>query len=57
MLVTVASQVTVLAAPRPASLHWLMSVTGVGEVVVVPAGQTADPVHSYVVTIVAWPVG
>jgi len=57
LLVTVAVHVTVLAAPRPVPLHWSICVTGVGEVVVVPDGQTADPVHWAVVTIVAMPVG
>ena len=57
MFVTVTVQVTVLAPPRPAPLHWVITVTGVVEVVVPPVGQTADPVHEIVVTIVARPVG
>jgi hypothetical protein len=56
-LVTVTVQVTVLAPPRPASLHWVITVTGVVEVVVAPVGQTAEPVHMMLVTIVAKPVG
>jgi hypothetical protein len=50
-------QVTVLAPPSPAPLHWLITVTGVVEVVVPPVGHIADPVHEIVVTIVAKPVG
>lgn len=50
-------QVTVLAPPRPAPLHWLTLVTGFVEVVVRPVGHSADPVHEIVVTIVAKPVG
>jgi hypothetical protein len=57
LLVTVTVQVTVLAPPRPALLHWVTTVIGVEEVVVFPVGQTADPVHEMVVTIVAKPVG
>jgi hypothetical protein len=57
LLVTVTVQVTVLAPPRPALLHWVITVTGVVEVVVPPVGQTADPVHMALVTIVAKPVG
>ncbi len=57
LLTTVAVQVTVLAPPRPALLHWLTTVTGVVEVVVPPVGQTADPVHMIVVTIDAKPIG
>ncbi len=54
---TEAVQVTVAAPPTPALLHWLITVTGVVEVVVPPVGQTADPVHMIVVTIVARPIG
>ena len=58
---TVTSQVTVLAPPRPVPLHWSMFVTGVVDVVVLPVGHAddpvADPVHWTVVTIVARPVG
>ncbi len=54
---TVAVHVTVLAPPRPASLHCDTPVTGVAELVVVPGGHTAPPVHWTVVTIVADPVG
>jgi hypothetical protein len=56
-LVTVTVQVTVLAPPSPAALHWVITVTGVVEVVVPPVGQTADPVQLTDVTIVAKPVG
>ena len=54
---TVTVQVTVLAPPRPALLHWVMTVIGVVEVELPPVGQTAEPVHEIVVTIVASPVG
>ncbi len=54
---TVTVQVTVLAPPRPALLHWLIVVTGVVEVVVPPVGHIADPVHVIVVAIIAKPVG
>jgi hypothetical protein len=57
LFVTVTVQVTVLAPPRPALLHWVITVTGVVDVVVPPVGQTADPVHMMLVTIVAKPVG
>lgn len=57
LLMTVTVQVTVLAPPRPASLHWLIVVTGVVEVVVPPTGHTAAPVHAIVVAIIAVPVG
>ena len=57
MLVTVTVHVTVLAPPRPALLHWVITVMGVVEVVVPPVGQMAEPVHEMVVTIVASPVG
>jgi len=55
--VTVTVQSTVLAPPSPALLHWLITVTGVVEVVVPPEGQIAEPVQLVVVTIVAKPVG
>ncbi len=54
---TVTVHVTVLAPPSPTLLHWLITVIGVVEVVVLPVGQTADPVHMISVTIVARPVG
>jgi hypothetical protein len=57
LLVTVPVQVTVLAPPRPAVLHWVMLVTGVVDVVVPPVGHTADPVQCTVVTMTAAPVG
>jgi hypothetical protein len=56
-LVTVTVHVTVLAPPSPALLHWVITVTGVVEVLVPPVGQTADPVQLTVMTIVARPVG
>lgn len=57
LLVTVAVQVTVLAAPSPEVLHWVTLLTGVVEVVVPPAGQLAAAGHDTAVTIVARPVG
>jgi hypothetical protein len=56
-LVTVASQVTVLAPPSPAELHCVIPVTGTAEVVLPPVGHTAEPVHEMIVTMVAKPVG
>jgi len=56
-LVTVTSQVTWLAPPGPAKLHWLIDVIGVADVVVVPGGQESAALHTMVVTIVAVPVG
>ncbi|MHB1534868.1 MAG: hypothetical protein ACYC1D_09730 [Acidimicrobiales bacterium] len=57
LLVTVTVHVTVLAPPSPDVLHWSMSVTGDGDVVVLPGGHAAEPVQEMVVTIVADPVG
>lgn len=54
---TVASQVTVLAPPSPALLHWVTPVTGTADDVLPPVGQTADPVQAMIVTMVAEPVG
>ena len=54
---TVTVQVTVLAPPRPALLHCVITVIGTSEVTVPPTGQTADPVHTIEVTTVARPVG
>ncbi len=56
-LVTVTVHVTVLAPPGPASLHWVMLVTGNIDVVVLPGGQAAEPVQETVMTMVADPFG
>ena len=54
---TVTSHVTVLAPPSPTMSHCVIPVTGTAELEVPPVGQTADPVHEMIVTMVAEPVG